>query len=72
MTIGAIAITARLRNAWFRAAPGPATRRDEGQSLVEYALILSVVAIGTIVALVFLRDEIIGIDGKAGSSVGSN
>ena len=34
------------------------TRREEGQTLVEYALILALIAILVIVALVFLQGKI--------------
>jgi Flp pilus assembly pilin Flp len=33
-------------------------RREEGQTLVEYALIIAVLSIGLIAALAFLRDKI--------------
>jgi Flp pilus assembly pilin Flp len=33
-------------------------RREEGQTLVEYALIIAVLSIGLIVALSFLRNKI--------------
>ena len=33
-------------------------RREEGQTLVEYALIIALIAVGLIVALIFLQDEI--------------
>ena len=58
------AVAARLQNTWFRI-------RDEetAQGLVEYALIIVVVSLGTIAALTFLRDEIRGLFSKAGSSL---
>jgi Flp pilus assembly pilin Flp len=58
------AVTVRLQNTWFRI-------RDEetAQGLVEYALIIVVVSLGTIAALTFLRDEIRGLFSKAGSSI---
>jgi pilus assembly protein Flp/PilA len=31
---------------------------DEGQGLVEYALIIAVIAIAVIVAMIFLRDQL--------------
>ena len=37
---------------------------DDGQGLVEYALIIAVIAIAVIVAMVFLRDQI--------SNIGNN
>ena len=36
-------------------------RREEGQTLVEYALIIAVLSIGLIVALTVLRDKIDGV-----------
>ena len=33
-------------------------RDDEGQGLVEYALIIAVIAIAVIVAMLFLRDQL--------------
>lgn len=33
-------------------------RDDQGQGLVEYALIIAVIAIAVIVAMVFLRDQL--------------
>lgn len=54
------------QNAWARL-------RDEerGQGLVEYALIIAVVALGVIVAIVFLRDQISGLFNRAGSDLTS-
>jgi len=46
-----------------------ATRREEGQGLAEYALILALVAIVVIVALQFLGTQISGIMSTVGSSV---
>jgi pilus assembly protein Flp/PilA len=33
-------------------------REDEGQGLVEYALIIAVIAVAVIVAMLFLRDQL--------------
>jgi Flp pilus assembly pilin Flp len=33
-------------------------KRDEGQTLVEYALILATIAIALVLAMTFLRDQI--------------
>jgi len=33
-------------------------RQDEGQGLVEYALIIAVIAIAVIVSMVFFRDQL--------------
>ena len=54
----------RGQNTWARF-------RDEerGQGLVEYALIIAVVALGVILAIVFLRDQIRGLFEKAGSEL---
>ena len=42
---------------------------ERGQGLVEYALIIVVVSLGTIAALTFLRDNIRGLFSAAGSSI---
>ena len=54
----------RGQNTWNRF-------RDEerGQGLVEYALIIAVVALGVLLALVFLRDQIKSLFSKAGSEL---
>jgi len=43
-------------------------REDDGQGLVEYALILVVIAIAVIIAMLFLRDQL----ANEFSSVGNN
>ena len=43
-------------------------RDDDGQGLVEYALIIAVIAIAVIVAMVFYRDQLI----KYFSNIGNN
>ena len=57
-------VIVRAQNAWFAA-------RDEetGQTLVEYALIIALVAIAAIAALGFLSGEIQGLFSDAGSSL---
>jgi pilus assembly protein Flp/PilA len=54
------------QNAWARV-------RDEerGQGLVEYALIIAIVALGVIVAIVFLKDQISDLFNRAGTELGS-
>ena len=42
---------------------------DEGQGLVEYALIIAVIAIAVIVALYFLRDQITNIFSNVGNNL---
>jgi pilus assembly protein Flp/PilA len=43
-------------------------REDEGQGLVEYALIIAVIAIAVIVAMVFLRGQFL----NSVSNIGNN
>ena len=38
---------------------GASLRREDGQTLVEYALIIVTIAIGTTGAMIFLREQII-------------
>ena len=42
---------------------------EEAQTLTEYALIIAVIAIGVLVALYFLKDQITNLFSKAGSSI---
>jgi pilus assembly protein Flp/PilA len=42
---------------------------DEGQGLVEYALIIAVIAIAVIVAMVFLRGQIENIFSNIGNNL---
>ena len=44
-------------------------REDEGQGLVEYALIIAVIAIAVIVAMVFLRGQIQNIFSNFGNNL---
>ena len=64
MTDIIIGAVVRAQNTWARF-------RDEerGQGLVEYALIIAIVALGVILAIVFLRDQIRGLFNKAGSEL---
>jgi pilus assembly protein Flp/PilA len=57
-------VMVRVQNAWFSV-------RDEesGQTLVEYALIIAIVALGLIFALTFLRDNISNLFKRTGSSL---
>ena len=50
---------------------GVARLRDEeeAQTLTEYALIIAVIAIGVLVALYFLRDQIKDLFNRTGSSI---
>ena len=42
---------------------------DEGQGLVEYALIIAVIAIAVIIAMLFLRDQISNIFSNIGNNL---
>ena len=59
--IGAVV---RAQNGWMRLRD-----EEQGQGLVEYALIIAIVALGVILAIVFLRNQIRGLFEKAGSEL---
>jgi Flp pilus assembly pilin Flp len=40
---------------------------DRAQALVEYALIIGVIALGSLVALTFLRDQLIAVFSQTGN-----
>jgi pilus assembly protein Flp/PilA len=44
-------------------------RNEEGQGLVEYALIIAVIAIAVIVAMIFLRGQIQNIFSNIGNNL---
>ncbi|OGO74449.1 MAG: hypothetical protein A3G84_07840 [Chloroflexi bacterium RIFCSPLOWO2_12_FULL_71_12] len=44
-------------------------RNDEGQGLVEYALIIAVIAIAVIVAMIFLKGQIQNIFSNIGNNL---
>jgi pilus assembly protein Flp/PilA len=44
-------------------------RNDEGQGLVEYALIIAVIAIAVIVAMIFLRGQLQNIFSNIGNNL---
>ena len=44
-------------------------RDEEGQGLVEYALIIAVIAIAVIIAMLFLRDQISNIFSNVGNNL---
>jgi len=44
-------------------------RSDEGQGLVEYALIIAVIAIAVIVAMIFLRGQLENIFSNIGNNL---
>ena len=47
----------------------PSLKREEGQTLAEYALILSLIAVVVIVAVIFLGGQIKGIFSSIGSKI---
>ena len=46
-----------------------AARKDEGQGLAEYALILALIAIVAIIALIFLGNQVSGTLSTVGNSI---
>jgi pilus assembly protein Flp/PilA len=44
-------------------------RNDEGQGLVEYALIIAIIAIAVIVAMMFLRGQIQNVFSNIGNNL---
>ena len=61
------AVTVRLQNAWYRAR-----HSEEGQTLVEYGLIIAVVALGSVLALGFLSGKIQDLFSKTGNKLNSS
>ena len=58
------AVTVRLQNAWYRAR-----HNEEGQTLVEYGLIIAIVALGAVAALGFLTGKIQTLFSKTGNQL---
>ncbi len=58
------AAVVRVQNTWFRA-------RDEesGQTLVEYGLIIAIIALGAVLALTFLSGKINTLFSKTGNKL---
>jgi Flp pilus assembly pilin Flp len=48
---------------------GLSLKREEGQTLVEYALIIVTISIGVTVAMTFLRDQIRGVFSDIGNAL---
>jgi len=44
-------------------------KREEGQGLVEYALIIAVIAIAVIIAMVFYRDQLMNYFSNIGNNL---
>jgi Flp pilus assembly pilin Flp len=61
------AVAVRLQNTWFRF-------RDEetAQTLVEYGLIIAIVALGSVVALGFLSGKIQDLFSKTGNKLNAS
>jgi Flp pilus assembly pilin Flp len=59
------AVVVRAQNAWFAARD-----KESGQTLVEYALIISLVALACVLALGFLSGKIQDLFSRTGSSLG--
>ena len=57
-------VVVRAQNAWFAARD-----KESGQTLVEYALIIALVALAAIAALGFLSGKINTLFSKAGNSL---
>ena len=60
------------RRAWKKGGPKTVLnffRDDEGQGLVEYALIIAVIAIAVIVAMIFLRGQLQNIFSNIGNNL---
>jgi pilus assembly protein Flp/PilA len=47
----------------------PFLRDERGQGLVEYALIIAVIAVAVIVAMVFMRDQITNVFSNIGNNL---
>ncbi len=64
MTNVVTAVSVRLQNTWFAVR-----EREQGQALVEYALIIALVSLAAIVALTFLSGKINQLFSKAGNTL---
>ena len=60
------ATSVRIRNAWFAAR-----EEESGQTLTEYALIIALVAVATVVAVGFFGGRLANLLWQEGSSVGN-
>jgi Flp pilus assembly pilin Flp len=58
---------ASMTNARTTQSIADALSADRAQALVEYALIIGVIALGTLVALTFLRDQLITVFSQTGN-----
>jgi len=58
------AVAVRLQNTWYRAR-----NNEEGQTLVEYGLIIAIIALGCVLALGFLSGKIQDLFSKTGNKL---
>jgi len=54
----------RLQNTWYNIR-----HREDGQTLVEYGLIIAIIALGAVVALTFLSSKINDLFSKTGNKL---
>jgi len=57
-------VAVRLQNTWYRAR-----NNEEGQTLVEYGLIIAIIALGCVLALGFLSGKIQDLFSKTGNKL---
>ena len=58
------AVAVRLQNSWYRLR-----NNEEGQTLVEYGLIIAIIALGCVLALGFLSGKIQDLFSKTGNKL---
>ena len=56
-------------NRMLIALAAPSYKREEGQTLVEYALIIVTISIGVTAAMIFLRDKIATVFSDIGNAL---
>jgi len=57
----------RLQNTWYNIR-----HREDGQTLVEYGLIIAIIALGAVVALTFLSSKINDLFSKTGNKLNAS
>jgi Flp pilus assembly pilin Flp len=58
-----------VMNRMLIALAAPSLKREEGQTLVEYALIIVTISIGVTAAMLFLRDQIRSVFSDIGNAL---
>jgi len=58
-----------VMNRMLIALAAPSFKREEGQTLVEYALIIVTISIGVTAAMIFLRDKIANVFSAIGNAL---